>query len=1088
VSEAAQPFDLYGPLPSGVTVLEASAGTGKTFTIAALAVRYVAEGVALDRLLLVTFTRLATSELRERVRDRLIRAVEGLGDAMAGSPPPDDELVALLASGPEAEVRERHDRLVTALAGFDGATIETTHGFCLHMLSGLGVAANLEPGVTLVEDARDLLTEAVDDLYVRKFHAASGVPLLTRRAALKIATEVVAHPDAELVEPPEGNDEAAMRHSLANAIRREIDDRKRRARIMTYDDVLIRLRDALTHPQQGRAAVARLRERYDVALVDEFQDTDPVQWDIVGGAFSAARALVLIGDPKQAIYAFRGADVYAYLAAAAAAAQRSTLDTNWRSDRELLGAFDALFDGVQLGDAGIEYRKVQAAPGRTAGSAGPALRFRIVPRRSDVVELTAKGYASAPSARRVIAADLADDVVRVLERGTVRCGDTAVLVRTNDQAAAVRTALDAAGVPAVTAGAGSVFATPAAADWLRLLEALEQPAFRDRAASLALTPILGWKAAMVGTAPEEEWDLVHGRLHEWSALLRRRGVAALLEHVWVSESLPARILSRPAGERYLTDVRHIGDLLHTAATTEGLGATAVRAWLSRRIAESARDAGDEERSRRLESDADAVQVLTIHRSKGLEFPVVYCPYLWDGWGGEEDVPVFHPPGGGASRSIDVSGSGTQWTRHRQWQLLELRGEELRLVYVALTRARHQVVMWWAGGYSSSTSPLGRLLFARKPDGTVALTTRKVPDDDAVLRQLTTMAEQAEGSIGVEHVEAPIGLRWGHAPEPAVELMARSFDRSLDLTWRRTSYTGIVAQAHTPRVGSEAADPVLADDDDDATRAASAEPAGDGHEHLRDVAVLLGPMPGGTRVGTAIHRILETTDFAGDSLEADLDIAIGRAGVDLGDPAVVRAGLVAALSMTLPGGLALRHIEQRDRLDELSFELALAGGDEPTGALSVPDLAGALRRHGQLGGYPDLLSDPAIDRQLRGFLTGSLDLVLRLPGPRFVVVDYKTNRLGPAGEALTAWHYRPAALQAEMERAHYPLQALLYLVALHRYLRWRLPGYQPDVHLGGAQYLFLRGMSAPDHPAGVWSWTPPGALVGEVSDLLDRGRP
>ncbi len=357
---AVAPFDVCGPLPSGVTVLEASAGTGKTYTIAALATRYVAEGTPLDRLLLVTFTRMATGELRERVWERLASAEEGLARAMAGAPPGTDTLVNLLADGPLAEVAVRHRRLQRALAGFDGATIATTHGFCQEVLGGLGIDGDVEPDAVFVEDVRELLSDVVDDLYVRRFHSRD-TPDFDRKEAMRIAEAAVANPAAPL-EPanaPENTVEA-MRVRLAEAVRTELERRKREMGVMTYDDLLTRLDEAL----KSDAAAARLRERYSVVLVDEFQDTDPVQWDIMRRAFGTGDVtLVLIGDPKQAVYAFRGADVYAYLEAARAAATRATLAVNWRSDQGLLDAYGALFGDARLGHEGIVYLPVEAAPG-----------------------------------------------------------------------------------------------------------------------------------------------------------------------------------------------------------------------------------------------------------------------------------------------------------------------------------------------------------------------------------------------------------------------------------------------------------------------------------------------------------------------------------------------------------------------------------------------------------------------------------------------------------------------------------------------------------------------------------------------------
>jgi len=222
-------------------------------------------------------------------------------------------------------------------------------------------------------------------------------------------------------------------------------------------------------------------------------------------------------------------------------------------------------------------------------------------------------------------------------------------------------------------------------------------------------------------------------------------------------------------------------------------------------------------------------------------------------------------------------------------------------------------------------------------------------------------------------------------------------------------------------------------------------------------------------------------------------------VEIGDPAHVVDGLAAAIETPLGplvGDLRLRDVARADRLDELAFELPLVGGDDPTGRVALDALAAVLREHlapdDPLGGYAARLADPALRPDVRGFLTGSLDLVLRLPGGRFAIADHKTNWLGAPGEPLTAWHHRPVALAHEMEHAHYGLQALLYTVALHRYLRWRLRGYDPDAHIAGVLYLFLRGMTGAEvprvdgAPCGVFAWKPPGALVVALSDLLDRG--
>jgi len=1138
VSDA--PFQVCGPLPSGVTVLEASAGTGKTYTIAALTARYVAEGLPLDRMLLVTFTRMATGELRDRVRERLNAVERGLTDALDGAPAAEDEVVRLLARGSPGEVRERRDRLARALADFDAATIATTHGFCREVLGGLGIAGDIAADTVFVEDLQDLLEEVVDDLYVRRFHHAGETPPFTRAQAMRIALMAVNNPKAR-IEPEAAQDPsvAAMRVRLAHAVRDELERRKRATGVMTYDDLLTRLDDALA-PPGGPAVAARMRQRFEVVLVDEFQDTDPVQWEIMRRAFGAG-TLILIGDPKQAIYAFRGADVYSYVEAKESAETHATLAVNWRSDQGLIDAYDAVFRGARLGHEGIVYRAVRAAganqaPRLTGAPVSAPLRLRVARRDDPAVGRTPGGYARKQPAREQIAADLANDLVALLDSGAsvevrdqsgaalrpepVQPGHVAVLVRTHRNAAQIRDALDRAGIPAVVSGAGSVFGTPAATEWLRLVDAIERPSSAPRARAAALTCFVGWSAERVALTRDAEWEDVHRRLHEWGRVLRDRGVASLTERITLTEGLPGRVLATADGERRMTDLRHVAQLLHGAASSEQLGTAALAAWLRRRIAEADRDTADEERSRRLESDGAAVQILTIHRSKGLEFPIVYLPYLW------EDVPLardpepifFHEPVHGNARTIDVGLDGPDWNRHLQQHHAEQRGEDLRLAYVALTRARHQAVVWWAGSFDSRHSALSRLLFARGDDDDVPALGRSTPSDEGATARLEELAARAPGCISVERARPGAPRRWSSAPPARADLDVAAFTRPIDWRWRRTSYSDITATAHEPLVMSEPEEGVVADEpapgapppaaapprDAAACAAAAATVASAAADEAARLAVPspLAGMPAGVNVGTFVHRLLQDADFAAPDLEAELlahVAAAGRRAAHAGDPGIVVRGVAAALRTPLGpllSGRALCDVARADRLDELAFELPLAGGDDPgADGLDLAAVGGLLAESlpagDPLAGYAARLADPALRGGLRGYLTGSIDLVVR-DGERFAVVDYKTNWLGGPGEELTAWHHRPAALGAEMERYHYGLQALLYTVALHRYLRWRLDGYDPERHLAGVLYLFLRGMTGPDTPlvgerrCGVFAWQPPPGLVEALSDALDRG--
>ena len=1116
-----EPFDLLGPLPEGTTVLEASAGTGKTFTIAGLVARYVAEGIAgMDELLVVSFSRDSTRELRQRVRERLVSARDGLSNP--ATIPGDDHLLCHLADVKDADVAVRRQRLEHALAVFDSATVTTTHGFCQQVLLALGTAGDYDSNAVLVENIYDLVAEVADDLYLRKWGVPDAhPPEIPLNEFRQLAKDVAANDPATdlLPDPIDVAGVPALRARIALKAREEADTRKRRLRLVDYDDMLLRLARTLGDPVSGPVAQARLRNRYRIVLVDEFQDTDPVQWSILREAFHGHRTLVLIGDPKQAIYGFRGADVHAYLDAREAARTLSTLPTNWRSDAVLLDGMAAVFHGASLGDPRIRVHDVKAAyAGRMVDASAP-VRLRVLPR--DGLALAYNGTAKVDEPREAVARDLAAEVVALLSDGTkvrlnrdmlekppmpgdepadpeqrpLEPGDIAVLVRTHDHAELIRSYLHAVQVPVVLTGRQSVFGTPAAQEWQLLLEALEQPHRTTRVRRLALSPLLGQTATGLAEAGDAYADDLALKLRVWAQVLETRGVAALFEAVSLSTAMQPRILGQVGGERLLTDLRHIAQVLHQAALEGQLGLTALLTWLRRRRAE-AKDEGGLERSRRLESDAAAVQVITVHTSKGLQFPVVMVPFAWDLFARKDPTTAaFHDEQD--RRMRDVGGKDSPgWSAHAQKHRQEETDDQLRLTYVALTRAQSHLVLWWAPTTNTPTSPLHRLLLHDDPS-VVAPLSIPVPDDASALAAFQRRAAASMGALVVDVIAAREVVPWSQPGSPSATLERALLERPLDTAWRRTSYTALTSLAHDqgPQLGSE---PEVApkDDEMDVEEAPAAESTGD--EALREVPSLWDTLPGGAGFGTLVHAVLE--DLAADDAEPlDEIVASVVARFAPGtDVTSLTAGLHTALVTplgALTGGTALEEIPASDRLPELDFELPLVGGDEPRAArVMLGDLVPLWREHcgrGLLSSYADVLADlePA---PLRGYLAGSIDAVLRVgdvESRRYLVVDYKTNRLAAREEPLTAWHYRSDALERTMVEAHYPLQALLYDVALHRYLRWRQPGYDPAVHLGGVLYLFLRGMSGPgvlgeDGSApGVFSWRPPVGLVTDFSDLL-----
>lgn len=1102
-------FELCGPLPQGTTVLEASAGTGKTYAIVGLAVRYIAEaGVDISRLLLVTFSRAATQELRERTRDRFVAVAAALADP-ATARTSSDELIRHLAYADPAEVRMRRTRLRSALSDFDAGVIATTHSFCQRMLAELGLAGDHDPAARLVEEADELIRTVVDDLYLSRY-ARIPAPFSVKQAQ-RFALAAVRDRQARLA--PETDDASAQRVSFAAAVRAETERRKRLAGLRDFDDLLVLLRDILADPARGPAACRRIRDRYRVVLVDEFQDTDPLQWEILRRAFHGHRPLVLVGDPKQAIYAFRGAEVLSYLDAVGHATARRELTTNRRSDAGLLAALEHLLGGAALGHDEIVVPAVTPTQ-PWSRLRGPAelttpLRLRCLP-RTGAGHRGVSGFPNIHRQRARVAADLAADIVALLESGTVVAGsprtrsgeqlpaatsaaerepaigpgDIAVLVRTHTQLEVVRSALERAGVPVVLASGSSIFATRSATDWLWVLRALEQPHRADRVRLAALTPLFGYTGADLDTGGADLVGRVSAELRDAARLFARAGFAAVFDDLATGTRLAPRLLAVEHGERRLTDIRHIAQLLDEVSVTEGLGLTALTRWLADRVREPT-SGSVPGRGRRLDRDIAAVQIATVHASKGLEFPVVYLPFAWDSSADPKPATLLMHEGD--TRVLDIGGPDAPGYNARKERAdSESAGEELRLCYVALTRACCQVVAWWAPSFGTAIAPLHRLLFGRAPDTAQPSTRAAVPEDAVVVDRLRAWAAGAGESISVTAAdptaEPPVYRPWTDSGSGA--LAVARFDREIDQHWRRTSYSALTAAAHPVAPEPESADTPGPDDEPEVS-APLAEPEPGAPSLMND-------LPYGAEFGTLVHRVLELVDTDAPDLVAEVRMrcaeSIGEM-LSAADPELLTTALVQVLRTPIGFG-ALADVPVRDRLCELEFELPLAGGDNPVAAAAtLRGIAAIVRAHldpaDEFHAYADEL-DTLDDIPLRGYLTGSIDAVLRTPDKRCVVVDYKTNRLGTGD--LTVAHYTRERMVAEMIRSHYPLQALLYSVALHRYLRWRLPGYDPAVHLGGIRYLFVRGMIGPDTPAGagVFDWTSPSGLIIALSDLLAGG--
>lgn len=849
--------------------------------------------------------------------------------------------------------------------------------------------------------------------------------------------------------------------------------------------------------------------------------------------------VILIGDPKQAIYAFRGGDIDTYLQARSTADRVATLDTNRRSDAPLVRSLQAVMRGAALGHNEIVVRPVEAAHREHRLTGAPhnePFRLRVVTREKFGVRDTKT--ISMDRVRDHVARDAALDIADLLAAGPkfgdrrLVASDVAIIVESHRDARACREALREAGIPAVYTGDTDVFASGAAGDWLRLLEAFEQPHRSGLVRAAAATMFFGETAQSLAKGGDELTGRIAQTVREWADHARERGLAAVYEAAQVA-GLGGRVLGWHGGERQLTDLAHIGQLLHETAHRERMGLPAVLDWLRTQC--SGASSGSE-RNRRLDSDADAVQIMTVWVSKGLQYPVVYLPFAFNRHHPDRDILLFHRDG---RRCLDIGGKRNGYADVAALARSEVAGDDLRLTYVALTRAQSQVVAWWAPTWDEPNGGLSRLLRGRGP-GTAVVPDRApgVPNDHAAIALFRSWQEAGGPVVEQSALGEQMPLAVRELPDG---IGVRAFDRRLDTAWRRTSYSGLIRAAaeSVEGMGGATSEPEVQPRDDEAPEvpSGSTDPESETESDKADDAVIspMSDLPSSATFGSLVHGVLEEADLAAPDLTEELRRKVVEqlqwwpVEATADDIAEALVPLHHSPLGPLAPGLTLAELGRRDRLCELDFEIPLAGGDQPSMSVAqvqLADVGRLLREHLSEGDallpYADRLEAAGLgDQLLRGYLSGSIDVILRIPagdprvsgstnqearssadggGHRYLVVDYKTNYLGGPTDRgsterppLTADDYSRDRLDEAMLHSDYPLQALLYTVVAHRYLRWRQPGYDPARHLAGVLYLYVRGMCGPKtpvidgHPAGVFSWAPPASLVVALSDLLDGSR-
>jgi exodeoxyribonuclease V beta subunit len=1068
---------MFDPLTQplrGTHSIEASAGTGKTYSITVLWLRLlVEEQLSVEQILVSTFTRAATAELKERLLHALQRAIAVVEEfvlpssdfSASADDSPERVIIHSAISRDPALRTSLRKRLGEALSSFDLAPISTIHGFCQTLIARHALELGCDPGLTLVEDSSDLLEEIVSDSVLAfadcPITNPEKLPSTLRKIARPLSTRTHANFLAEADSP------STLLHQK---IQTELPLRKSVAGIRTFDDILTIVRNALDAQGPHGMLAQSVRKRLCAAIIDECQDSDTTQIRVFQTLFCHAdtRSFVVIGDPKQSIYRFRGADLASYKELADSAQRAPQMTVNHRSDGPLISAINHLY--------GNEYtfpdESSSATPTRYIPVTAKCSEARISdPDMAGALILHQANNTARDPAKREIASWIATECARLLRRqtkiddrhsGTSRPllpGDIAVLAANKADLRLVRSELIALGIPCQMdgKGLGSVFKSDEALDiliWLELNEVLSESGDTlSKLCAFLATPLGASSAAEIVEIRRDPQRIATlcENLRKTSLLLTRSGpLPALIHHLSTVQNTHPDL----GHDRRLTNWRHLGSLLQTRFARGIRAPAALADWLNRkRCADNPAQEDEESESSlmKLETDEPAIQLLTIHASKGLEYPVVFCPFLWH---------VSSPRSAKQNMKVATIRQPAGWLldarendpdANRDKAIHQEHEEEYRKLYVALTRARHRLYVGLAniadskGGHQNGSA---RSALMNLPNLVEILASAVTPEPTAdpasvvlvhspiphgpLSQTLNADTETTDTDDLISSPSAP--------PERGLLFTKRSFS-SLS-----RSSTNTEDASHVP------------DRDLDATPTDTSAHTGDGL--LKDLG------KAGSELGDRLHRALE--DYLGNG-RSIAEIAQGLTPKDLWEQALK----TITESEIILGEERVRLSEIRTTaITEMQFHM-------PTNHFSPLTLSQALLED-------PLISERSILRRewaesiagwrferFSGFLQGFIDLLFERNG-RWYVADYKSNRLDA---------YDVDSMEGAMLHHHYLLQSRIYCVALHRHLAHHLSDYRPETHFGGVLYLFVRDMPK----GGTWFECPQPASLESLSNLFTHPR-
>lgn len=1157
-------FSLFDCPLSGVTLVEAGAGTGKTYNIASLYLRLLFEKkLKPSEILVLTYTDAAASELKSRIRNRIKDCIMVLeGDLDSKEEPFLSEVYRRYSKGNLPE-------LYRALYQFDEAPVATMHGFCQRLLKEDPLAFGVSPDFDILTDETVVLQEVIDRFWRDFFQRTDDAYLLSVQ---KFILDEIGDPDklrSLLREPlskpyahilPETGDLNAfrepyerllkatstardkvryhkneymevldsgklfsnvynvhkftyldafieslesepvslkshekaylfsgslytkikkayknegihieatkavdqyldaldafqgLRSSFIQTALKEVasayEDYKNRRNLLTYDDLLRKVDEGLTED-----LVLAMRKASPIALLDEFQDTDPVQYNIFSRVYAEKgntdTALFMIGDPKQAIYKFRGADIHTYLNARNDADKVYTLSYNYRSTPELIEAVNTLFVHTENPFLleGLEFEKAKYPEGkelknvfRRDGELCPALNILNLEAEAEKVAQARKEVAESVSAE--IVALLSEPYK--LDNNDLEEQDIAVLVRTNKQGKLVQAALQSKGISSVIRSKDSVFKSKESDELYLILKAVRERRRDDLIRAALSTDILGYTAADLirVSADTDEWNVIREQFDQlfdsWNKMGIRRFRMELNELFKPEYNLAVY----PNAERRITNLDHLFELLATFENEKHtIPDTLLRVFNSRRNDENV---ASEDETIRLESDDKLIQIVTVHSSKGLQYPVIFVPYMWDENFTKEKPYVVHSDG---RTIIDMGTSESVQKKHESLLELEDMAERIRLAYVALTRAESACYLYLCEQKEASYSSLALLAEGFESVMERKNSKKKKKGDFDLLNEYQQLIMNSEALI-IRDAKRTSGIYPDFTSTYDLEYWSHSESNIQTGTSRKiNSYSSLTSRSYDR--GEEKKD----GRDYDQLETGKVTKSG-----IRDAFSL----PAGAATGTMLHQILERISFKEpDNLNEIVREEVRKGGLNKEWEPVVEQLIINTITHELSDGVSLSNLRKNDYVPEIEFYI-------PQKSVRFSDILYAIRS--ERTGETESLS---------GYLKGFIDLTFRI-GDIYYIADYKSNILGDGFQ-----DYGKEQINRAMHHSFYDVQYHLYTLALHRYLKRTVANYEYETHFGGAYYIFMRGIQNGIQGSGIFFNKPDESVIRTLDRMFSE---